>query len=360
MGPPAAGKSNILDAVSFAGYFNRLLLIDKEYENDYYDLEPLNVTSRYEEPKSLFRDFNIAEEVKILIKDSSITQDLSLKYEKGQPKLSINDIAIPWNLNKYELHSSLPRVVNTLKMFTKNLIDSRLYGFDRYGLAISECSSDTLCGFSYKARGRLKKSHPVNILSELAWNFVRIPQLSKRSIVNRINEELLENLEEKIELKVGREGDVVIYDYDLESETSATSDSIYRMLYYLAALETAIIYAKIHGLEKRLIVGLEEPEAHIFPFLFKPLVDWIRKAKDNVYIIISTHNPLFVSLIWDRFEDAKTYYVYRDKKSGKTNVVELDIEKFAKDLRTTDDLVELRPSEMIRNYERAKKETEIR
>ncbi|MGC9010488.1 MAG: hypothetical protein ACP5I7_07770, partial [Sulfolobales archaeon] len=86
----------------------------------------------------------------------------------------------------------------------------------------------------------------------------------------------------------------------------------------------------------------------------------VKRAKDIVYIVISTHNPLFISLIWDRLEDAKTYYVYRDKKSGRTNAVELDIEKFAKDLRTTDDLVELKPSEMIRNYERAKKETEIR
>ncbi len=308
---------------------------------------------RFREPINIFRNENVAEEIRILVKNNdNVSQDLKLKYERGQLEVSINDNIIPWDLKSFPT----THIVNALRSSVRSLIETRLYSYDRFGLTATECLRDTLCGFSYKAKGYMEKPYPINILSEFAWNFIYMPLGNKRMIVNRINEELLENLEERVELKVGRKGDVAIYDYDLEPELSAISDSIYRTLYYLMALETAITYAKIHGLEKRLIVEFEEPEAHVFPFLLKPLVDWVKRAKDIVYIVLSTHNPLFISLIWDRLEDAKTYYVYRDKKSGRTNVVELDIEKFAKDLRTTDDLVELKPSEIIKNYGTVEKE----
>jgi len=47
IGPPASSKSNILDVLAFAGYFNRILLLDKEYENNASKLEPPQLVLRF-------------------------------------------------------------------------------------------------------------------------------------------------------------------------------------------------------------------------------------------------------------------------------------------------------------------------
>jgi predicted ATPase len=51
------------------------------------------------------------------------------------------------------------------------------------------------------------------------------------------------------------------------------SDGSLRALYILLALSSAINYAKVHGLEKRLVILLEEPESHIYHFLLRLLVN---------------------------------------------------------------------------------------
>jgi len=47
IGPPASGKSNILDSIALAGYFNRILLLNKEYGNVVSNLEPITVMARF-------------------------------------------------------------------------------------------------------------------------------------------------------------------------------------------------------------------------------------------------------------------------------------------------------------------------
>jgi predicted ATPase len=49
----------------------------------------------------------------------------------------------------------------------------------------------------------------------------------------------------------------------------------------LLALNSAINYAKVHGLEKRLAILLEEPESHIFPFLLRLLIDYIKRVSQK-------------------------------------------------------------------------------
>ncbi len=65
LGPPASGKSNILDAIALAGYFNRLLLLDKEYDNNAGNLEPLQLISRFTQPQQLFKYHDLTKKISI-------------------------------------------------------------------------------------------------------------------------------------------------------------------------------------------------------------------------------------------------------------------------------------------------------
>ena len=101
-----------------------------------------------------------------------------------------------------------------------------------------------------------------------------------------------------------------------------------------------------YGLENKCIISLEEPEAHIFPYSFTPLIEYIEKLHKKAYIVISTHNGYFVSNIWDKIQELKIYYVYRDKY-GSTKLAELDFDKISKELITGPELLALKPSNVI-------------
>jgi len=53
----------------------------------------------------------------------------------------------------------------------------------------------------------------------------------------------------------------------------------------LLVLNSAINYTKVHGLEKRLVILLEEPEAHIFPFLLRLFIDYIKRVSQKKHTL---------------------------------------------------------------------------
>ncbi len=173
----------------------------------------------------------------------------------------------------------------------------------------------------------------------------------KQKSCAKINNALREYLDEKIELKVLRSGALVLFDYDVEIEVKSVSNSIFRLIYYTLALSTASSYAKIHGLENALLVLLEEPEAHVFPFMFDLMRSEIIQAiKAGVIVVIATHNPIFVSALWDKVKDLKTYYVYRCGDLGSTKVAELDVEKMAESLVSIEDILNMNWKEVVEEY----------
>jgi predicted ATPase len=105
-----------------------------------------------------------------------------------------------------------------------------------------------------------------------------------------INREFAEGFNEKVEIRVLRSGEARIFDKEYEIPYDTLSDGILRALYILLALSSAINYAKVHELEKRLVILLEEPGAHAFPFLLRLLINYIKKASQKVYIVISTQS----------------------------------------------------------------------
>jgi predicted ATPase len=334
IGPPASGKSNILDALALMGYINRFRVLDREYKNNASNLEPLSSIVRFREPYQLFKNYNLTETIRLKIL-GDIDLDYEISYTTGIPKITINNKPLPWDLRtlRADPMSEIQNFVKTLPIF-----ESRLYGFDRYGLI-----SDVY----FLSLSRIR-DYPSYILSEMGWN---IPYIIRRHIkvINNINDILREHIGEKIELKVRKTGEILIFDNDNEIELVGISETILRVLYTLLALESSQFYAKYYNFEKKLIVLLEEPEAHVFPYFIDIIADSIDQALVSTYVIISTHNPILISRLWDYVKNVKTYYVYRNS-IGFTSVRELDIEKMAEDLKTTEDILIESPSEILEKY----------
>ena len=117
----------------------------------------------------------------------------------------------------------------------------------------------------------------------------------------------------------------------------------------MIAVKSAINYVKLYGLERKFILLLEEPEAHVFPYYLDILAEYIAKAREFLNVVIATHNPILVSILWDKIKDLKTYYVVRNE-SGSTKVYEVDIGKLAMELKTAEDLLFMPPSEVLSKY----------
>ncbi|MGC8983590.1 MAG: AAA family ATPase, partial [Desulfurococcaceae archaeon] len=151
------------------------------------------------------------------------------------------------------------------------------------------------------------------------------------------------------ELKLMRDGSIRVFDSDAEVDAALLSDSILRILYSVLAILSVRDYVKLYGLEGRFVLALEEPEAHLFPFLVDMLSEHVAKVLGEVYVVVSTHNPLLLSSFWDKVSGIKTYYVYRDQL-GSTRVAEIDVSTMAKNLVTTDELLLTPPSEVVKKY----------
>jgi len=353
VGPPASGKSNILDAIALAGYFNRIMLLDKEYDNNATLLEPLTLIARFNTHEQLFTRYDLTRKIYIELQPSEDERlTVELQFKQGKFEITVNDTLIPWDLmsaltTPRDTTGSAVRNALSQAMKGKLLVEARLYGYDRYGLASTQCTTITLCGFNMRMKGLQLVAAPKNLLSEFGWNAPKLTKLVG-DIVGEVEDVLREHLDIGVEIRITLAGTIMIFDGRQEVELVSVSDSVFRVLYYLMAIKTAVNYAKLYGLERRFILMLEEPEAHVFPYYLDTLAEYIGKAKDYLYVVVATHNPLLVSMLWDKVRDLKTYYVAREKMY--TRVWELDVGRLAEDLRTAEDLLYMSPREVASRY----------
>ena len=350
LGPPASGKSNILDAIALAGYFNRFLLLDKEYGNNTSNLEPPALVLRFNTHEQLFRHHDLTKKISIEIIDGGKPTIFRMRFEGGKFLITINGFNIPWDLRNLNIaQNNIQKIKISLNQVAKDkFVESRLYGYDRYGLATSICTSPAICGFHMHLKKQQERPFPRNIMSEFGWNASLLIKTVSDVIVS-LNDTIMEHLGEKVEIKVLKSGATTIFDYHYEIDTQTVSDSIFRALYYLMALRTATKYIKVHGLERRFILMLEEPEAHLFPFFINLLVKYIVKTIKLAYVVVTTHNPILVSALWDKVKKVRTYYVYRDTR-GSTRAHEIDVEKLAEEMKTVEELLFMSPRDVLNKF----------
>ncbi len=223
LGPPAAGKSNILDALALMGYLPRFKILSQEYGGSAGNLEPLPIIARFTSYHQLFKYYDLTRTIRLKI-SGDLNLDYTISYQAGAFRVVVNNIMIPWDLKtlRPDPMSELQSSVSSARI----ALQSRLYGFDRYGLMSDICSQPYPCSFHRRLSDLSQaRNTPVNILSELGWN---APFIARRhsDVFRSVNYELEKGLGEKMELKLLRSGAVAIFDYDVELELTSVSEAV--------------------------------------------------------------------------------------------------------------------------------------
>ena len=344
LGPPAAGKSNVLEAIALATYLDRYAFYDER--------EPLSKLVRTDDVSDLFTFYDLTKAVEISISTDEWRRSLRIYFEKGL-RVELNDTEVPITGYTEFLHPLYRFLylfscggfkyavdqhgVNKLLGALEGNVVTRLYGFDRF--------RDSIINSMIKG---VEVEAPQGLLREDGKNFGLVAK-KQLEVIRDVSAELAEL--SRVEVKLLDDGRVVVFDNDIAMKSSAISDSVFRILYNLVGLSSAIFFTKLHGLEGRTIVLLEEPEGQLFPQFFNLLVRYVAKFSEVGYVVITTHNPILVSLLRDRL-DVTLYYVYRGD-GGLTEVAELDNDKLAEELVTSADILFMKPREVLRLCRRA-------
>jgi predicted ATPase len=341
LGPPAAGKSNVLEAIALATYFDRYAF--------YVDREPLSRLVRTDDVSNLFTFYDLTKTVEISINTDKWRRSLRIYFQQGL-RLELNDTEVPikgypkvpnrslylfsYSGNEYAI---VPEKVDKLLGALRENVISRLYGFDRFK---DDVIKSIVNGVEVEA--------PRDLLREDGKNFGIVAKKQPK-VIRDVNAKLAEL--SRVEVKLLDDGRVVVFDNDIAMKPSAISDSVFRILYILVGLSSATFFTKLHGLEGRTVVLLEEPEGHLFPQFFNLLVEYMAKFSEVGYVVITTHNPILASLLRDKL-NVTLYYVYRGD-GGLTEVAELDKDKLAEEFVTSDDILFMKPREVLRLCRRA-------
>jgi len=155
IGPPASGKSNILDALALLGYLGRHLLLDDEYRGDPNMIEPVNILARFANAQDMFRLQDLSKTIRIGVEFSaSDTVEVELYYRQGTPKMKLNGIE---NTPRTHLLARDPTFVEWIRKSLPSIkrFDVRVYGYKRYGLSVRSYVDSVTCGFLSKVEGRV-------------------------------------------------------------------------------------------------------------------------------------------------------------------------------------------------------------
>jgi len=334
VGPPGVGKSNILDAAVLAGYFGRFL--SDVYTYGRYEPLPLLIRCPHMRPGCLFTYGDVTKRVAIELEtETGRKVAVEIKNSDGGLAIAVNGVEIRWEFQVDKLPDT-----TALKKALAQPIEARLYGYDRYGL------SSYMHGLAAIMKRDLSIPSPRTVLSELGQNF-RAVSGAVHEVVLKLNTILRELA--GIEVKVLQSGLVAIFDHDYEADLFSVSDSLLRALYYLTAIKTSTNYVKLYKLEKNYVLLLESPDTHMPLHLYPLLAENIVRASQHIYVVLEAHNPLFVSMLWDKAKEVKTYYVARGE-DGLTQTWEVDVRKLARDSLTSEDLLRMSPWEVVGKY----------
>jgi hypothetical protein len=323
LGPPAAGKSNILEAVALAAYFDRFAL--------YGEVEPLGKLVRTDDVRGLSTYYDGTKTIQIAADGGEWRRSLRMHLQRGL-RLEINDADVPVEAadgRRYLfLHNGLKYRTDASRVEFDGHVAAKLYGFDRFR---SDVVESMVGGAAAEA--------PQDLLREDGRNFGAVAKRHPE-VLRDVNAELKEL--GQVEATLLDDGRVVTSDGHVVAERPP--DSLLRVLYVLTGLSSLTSSARLRGMEGRAIALLEEPEAH--PRLLHLLAKHVEQFSEVGYAVITTHSPLLISLLRDRM-DVTLYYVYRGC-TGLTEAAELDKDAMAEEFVTAEDILFMKPREALR------------
>lgn len=211
------------------------------------------------------------------------------------------------------------------KRLPGSLPSVRLYSFDRF---------DAGRNIALGATGRTRPPYLAEDASNLGWILYREIGILER--VNAVVEELA-----NIEVRPLSDGRLAFFDGVREVGSATASDTVLRLIYIVTALMTARPIGGGPALEP--IVMLEDPEAHVYPAAYTHLIDYMRDATRNGYVIVATHSGLLAEMIWEKL-GATIYYVARRRGATRFYRVEASEVVYSYGL---DELVTMHSSTMV-------------
>jgi len=330
IGPPASGKSNILEALFLIGFIHKLANEKEQYQSNIRNVPPLSTVLRLSTFDDIFY-FGLGENIEIGEFEENKIKSLIISNTETNLTIDMPDGT--------EVHR-LPHIRNLLFNYPKqwphvlNVFShiTRFYAFDRFNALTNMIRLDR------------QTNVPMDYLDELGRNINNILR-RVRLVINIVND-IFGEYGLKIEAKFLREGRFVVFDYNYEVSPNALSDTFYRFLYYLTAIYSNYNYVGLNGLKDKLILLLEEPESHVYPYASKVLAEHIAKTINRLKFIITTHNPHLISAIWDKVKEVTTYYVLRDT-TGSTVVYHVNMEKLSEKMVDAYDLLVYKPKKLI-------------
>jgi len=254
IGKPNTGKSNILEALGILS-FGRFCIIGAD----------LKEFVRFEYMNNLFYNENLEDSITIKVDDKIL--EINFDFEKEEF----------WGRCREDV---VPKPVPVPTFFS--------FDYNYEGKGSASCSGFEKLPFKFY-RFSIKKTFPRKevafLLPPSGDNLLAILRSHKelRKLVKEIFDEYglklkLKPQDNKIEVDKDIEDIIISHPYPL------VSDTLQRLIFHLAAIET----------NKDSIIIFEEPEAHAFPYYTKYLAERIALDDNNNQYFISTHNPYFL------------------------------------------------------------------
>jgi len=272
IGEPNTGKSNILETLGLLSHIN------------YGELKDF---VRFESMSNLFYDENLEDKIEIKFDENVF----HVEFQNG----------------------SFIGYSNSQKLFIYS------YGGGEYTGHVPEL--EPLKSYNFKLREKFLRQEAEFLLPPDAENLLTIilTRKSLKKLVRQIFDPfglkvVLKPQDSKIEVQKEIEDIIISHPY------SMVSDTLQRIIFHLAAIET----------NKDSAIVFEEPESHAFPYYTKYLAERIALDKNNNQYFIATHNPyILLSILEKAHKDDVAIFItyFEDYQTKVKPLSEKDLEE---------------------------------
>lgn len=280
LGPPGAGKTNILEALALYGYAAKAMRGEPALHlNRYIRAVQCYDIHHYGNPSPATVELAGGQE------SSAALQLVAECKSPTKAKITVGGGVVEANFYvPREPPAVFPNAPRELQLLLSMLyafaqqeppyevvrggpadVVPRLYSFDQLGVAANI------------ALGLTDATAP-HYLDEWGRNLGRL-LYREGKLAERINA-MLSDLA-GIEVRPLHNGKLAFFDGGREVGPSSVSDTVLRMLYLAAALLTA---------GEGDVIMLDDPEAHVYPRAFVYLPDLIKEASEKAHVLVATHS----------------------------------------------------------------------
>jgi AAA15 family ATPase/GTPase len=303
VGPPNAGKSNVLEALGLYTYVNESNF--KSFKSKIEEnIVPLNRLVRFNDISDLFYDGELANNIEVNITDSLVSsngvRDLSVSVtsdELLQFSFSLKRESDNHTINRYAVKVNKSGKADLdyyggKQQLEYKMLNIKKYDFYKNSFDNSDSISELLAPDGRNLFALIARNKQ---LRDLAADLFK--QYGLKLLIDK----------DKNDFKLAKPtGENIIYVISFQQ----IADTLQRLLFHIAAAVSS----------NNAILLFEEPEAHMYPpYISKFTSEMIYENRDNQYFL-TTHSPFVLNDIMENVDKAQyaIYTVGYNKENGET------------------------------------------